>query len=123
MDKATQQLLQSEGIVKRATVTWFKAKLNAQPSTAFLTPKRLVIQYNGNPMAGILLRLILKSQGPRVVANIPLEKITSVEEEKYGINKVALIQWGDGESIRVGGIKVEEWQDAINQQSGTNTSW
>jgi hypothetical protein len=104
------ELLNEEHFVHQQMIQWFKGKLNAQPGKIYITRKRIVIEYSGNPIAGILPKLVFKSQRPRVVFNALHKDIVSIVNEKFGMNTVAVITDRDGNQVRVGGMDAVEIQ-------------
>lgn len=110
-------LLNEEGLVQSKMIQWFKGKLNAQPGHIYITQKRIIVEFSGNPMAGVLLKVLFKSQGPRVIFNSLHTDIQSVEDEKFGINTVAVITDKHGSQVRVGGMSAGDIRKEMNAGS------
>jgi hypothetical protein len=122
MNSEEMGLLQEEGMVHQQMIQWFKAKLSAQPGRIYITRKRIVVEYSGNPMAGILLKALFKSQGARVVFNSLISDIVGIEKEKFGMNQVTLITDRQGHQVRIGGMSVEDMEREI-RNGGGGKSW
>ena len=101
-------LLNEEVFVHQQMIQWFKGKLNAQPGKIYITRKRIIVEFSGNPVAGPLLKLIFKSQGEKVVFNALHAEVVSIVNEKFRINTVTVITDKAGNQVRVGGMTAEE---------------
>jgi len=117
MENLPFELTGDEQVFRNETALWMKAKLNAQAGRLYLTDQRILFVKNQNPLAGVLLKLLVKSARGGVLYDIPLSDIKSFSRESFGANKNILkLSYGDGETVKFSLNKnYEEWEDELKR--------
>ncbi len=117
-DKDIEQLLKTEGVVKKGDALWFKKKFFAPPGMLYLTPKRIVFEKSGNQFAGVLLKLLMRSQRSHFLHNIELSSIKELRRDTFGLNKnILTLVLFDGTAFSFNTNGFDEWKATIEKQT------